>query len=261
MKCLCGRGELFWGAALVLGTGLAAAPTAIAGAQYSATILADSPLGYWRLGEPDPGMPAADATPNGNNGTYLGGVALGQAGAILGDTDTAAAFDGSSAFVDIPSTSGGTFDLNANFSLEAWVINNGQDPTIHLGRILSNGGIGLQGYGWGILPNDSVRFTTWGILDFDSSQTVVPRDGAWHYVALTFDDTATANFYLDGQLTETKVDSQARLARSSNFHLIIGDTGPGTGLQEYYNGSIDEVAIYSYVLTADQIAAHFQAAQ
>jgi len=258
MKCFYARGQWFWVAALVLGTGLAAR-TAIAGPQYSATILADSPLGYWRLGESDPGMPAADATLNGNDATYIGGVTLGQPGAIMGDTDTAAAFDGSTAFVDIPSTSGGTFDLIANFSLEAWVINNGQNPAIHLGRILANGGIGLRGYGWGILPNDEVRFTTWGILDFDSTRTIVPQDGAWHYLALTFDDTATANFYLDGQLMDTIVDSQTRLARSSEFHLVIGDTP--TGLQEFFNGTIDEVAIYSYVLTADQIAAHFQAAQ
>ena len=41
--------------------------------------------------------------------------------------------------------------------------------------------------------------------------------------------------------------------------LIIGDTP--VGLQEYFNRCIDEVAIYSYVLTPDQIAAHFDAAQ
>jgi hypothetical protein len=87
------------------------------GAQYSATILGDKPIGYWRLGESDPSLPAADATPDGNNGTYVGAVTLGQPGAILGDTDTAAAFDGSSTFVDIPSATGGIFDLSANFSL------------------------------------------------------------------------------------------------------------------------------------------------
>lgn len=258
MKGFYARGEWFWVAALVLGTGLAA-PTVFAGDQYAATILADSPVGYWRLGESDPSMPAADATGNGNDGTYFGGVMLGQPGAIVGDPDTAAAFDGSSAFVDIPSTPGGTFDLTANFSLEAWVINNGQNPDIHLGRIVANGGIGLRGYGWGILPNNEVRYTTWGILDFDSRLTIVPQDSAWHYLALTFDNTATAYFYLDGQLTDTITDPQARLARSSEFDLIIGDTP--TGLQEFYNGTIDEVAIYNYVLTADQIAAHFQAAQ
>jgi len=259
MKRFYARGH--WGlvAFLVLVAAVAVAPRASAGAGYSAVILADKPLSYWRLGESDPSQPAKDASGNGNDATYIGGVTLGQPGAIMGDPDTAAAFDGSTGIVDIPSTSGGTFDLMANFSLEAWVINNAQRTGFPLGRIFSNGVPGSRGFGWGILPNDNVRFTTYGELDFDSRLTTVPEDGAWHYVAVTFDATGTAIFYLDGQMTDSIMDSQSRPARSSEFDLWIGDNP--SGVQEYFNGDIDEAAVYGYVLTADQIAAHFQAAQ
>src|SRR5438128_6400185 len=96
---------------LVLGTAVAVVPRASAGVGYSAVILADNPLGYWRLGESDPSQPAKDASGNGNDGTYNLGVTVGQPGAISRDSDTAVQFDGSTGYVDIPSSAGGTFDL------------------------------------------------------------------------------------------------------------------------------------------------------
>jgi large repetitive protein len=251
MKRFYTRGYWAGLALVVLGT---SASCAWAGINYSTVILADTPLGYWRLGESDPSLPAADASGNGNDGTYNGGVTLGQPGAINGDPDSAVAFDGSTGYVDIPSTTGGVFDLASNFSLEAWVINNGV-MGFSTGRIFANGVAGSRGFGWGILQSQAVRFTTYGIKDFDSSQTVVPMDGAWHYVAVTFDSTATATFYLDGQLTDSITDDQARPARSSEFDLWIGDNPSGP--KNTFNGSIDEAAIYNYVLTAAQVANHY----
>ena len=55
---------------------------------YRAAVLADSPLAYWRLGETS-GTVAHDETGNGHDGTYVGGVTLGQPGALTGDANTA----------------------------------------------------------------------------------------------------------------------------------------------------------------------------
>jgi hypothetical protein len=60
---------------------------------FAEDVLADNPIGYWRLGE-RPGQPAADSSPNGNNGTYNGGITLGQRLRPLLGGDTAALFDG-----------------------------------------------------------------------------------------------------------------------------------------------------------------------
>src|SRR5437867_13445787 len=46
------------------------------------------------------------------------------------------------------------------------------------GRIFANGVAGSRGFGWGILQSQAVRFTTYGIKDFDSRPTVVPQDRA-----------------------------------------------------------------------------------
>jgi hypothetical protein len=257
MKRYCPRG--YWGliTLVVLGAG---APCVWAGANYSSVILSDTPIGYWRLGESSTTPIAADSSPSAtpNNGFYTRGVTSGVAGAIVGDPDTAASFDGMSAFVVIPNTTNGTFDLRNSFTLEAWVINNGQSGVGQAGRIFSNRAVG--GYGLGILhvgSPDRVRFTTFGVMDYDSSLTVVPEDGNWHYVALVFDSSNTANFYLDGQLTDSITGPNP--ANSSPADLDIG-RNPGT-TQEYFSGSIDEAAVYNYELTAAQIAAHYAAAK
>jgi len=51
---------------------------------YRAGVLADNPVGYWRLGETG-GTTAADQTANNDSGTYLNGITLGAAGALVGD--------------------------------------------------------------------------------------------------------------------------------------------------------------------------------
>jgi hypothetical protein len=242
-------------ALIVLSVG---APCVWAGANYSAVILADTPIGYWRLGEASTTSIAADssgsATPS--NGFYTRGVVSGAAGAIHGDPDTAATFDGASAFVIIPNSTGGTFDLANGFSLEAWVINNGQSGVGQAGRILSNRA--ANGWGFGILHvGDGVRFTTFGVKDYDSSLTVIPQDGNYHYIVVVFDSSNAATFYLDGQMTDSIPGPGP--AKTSSNDLNIG-RNPGT-TQEYFNGNIDEAAIYNYELTAAQIAAHYAAAQ
>ncbi|MCJ7692985.1 MAG: hypothetical protein MUO22_06170, partial [Sedimentisphaerales bacterium] len=65
----------------------------IAQAAYVDVVDALNPLGYWRLGESS-GTTATDRAGS-YNGTYSGGVTLGTTGALSGDSDTAASFDGS----------------------------------------------------------------------------------------------------------------------------------------------------------------------
>lgn len=213
---------------------------------YSSVVLADNPIGYYRLGESPAQTTAQDSSPFARNGTYNGVVTRGVPGAIVDDPNTAAAFAGG--FVGIP---GGPFNLANSFSLEAWVLNNN---TTALGRIIANGQPGALGYGLGVLTDGRLRFTTYGILDYDSN-VVVTRDGNYHHVVVTFDSGNDVNFYLDGVLRQTVLGTLP--ARSSPFDLTIGRNP--VGVLEPWNGSIDEVAIYSYVLSGAQVQNHFQA--
>lgn len=107
-------------------------------------------------------------------------------------------------------------------------------------------------------------------------------EGRWQHVVATFDVAAEAGnlqIYVDGQLTPSNgqlhplnfdgVSPQSRIAGfEPDPRLDVGGSGAafddGTGLLESLgeplDGSIDELAIYRRALTADEVAAHFEAA-
>jgi len=238
-------------------TGVLVQPVA-ASPLYSSVVLADNPVAYYRLGESPARTTAVDSSPFGRNGTYVGPVTRGLPGAIVDDPNTAAVFPGSdAAAVSIP---GAAFNFGNNFTLEAWVINDGGTG---ISRVISNrqtAGI-AAGFGFGVLGDGRLRFTTFGIQDYDTSPgVVVPQDGQYHHVVVTFDTGNDAHFYVDGNFRQTVLGTQA--ARDSVSDLNIGRNpvaSPITGSFEPWNGRIDEVAVYNYVLSAGQIANHFQA--
>ncbi|HLJ96312.1 MAG TPA: LamG domain-containing protein [Gemmataceae bacterium] len=239
-----------------------AVPSLPVNADYSATVLADGPVGYWRLGDGASSATASDATGSGYDGIYTRGIASapGPCGA------TAAAFDGFTAWITVPVGNGTPpwpFNFANGFTVEAWVINAGQDvnpPHASLGRIASNGNPGNIGWGFGILDpgrGEGLRFTTYGVKDYDSTMAIVPEDSTWHHVAVVFDSTNAANFYLDGVLLET-IAGPGPVRSAGAFDLEIG-RNPVSSAQEFFNGNIGEVAIYNYELTSGQILAHFGA--
>src|SRR6202171_1704290 len=70
---------------------------------YRATVLADAPAAYWRMGETS-GTTMTDASKNANTGTYAGAFSVGQPGALAGDKGTAVAFDGLTAGATVASS-------------------------------------------------------------------------------------------------------------------------------------------------------------
>jgi hypothetical protein len=275
MKRFCAKGH--WGLVVLVVLG-AAAPCAWADISYSSVVQADNPVGYYRLGESGSAAIAVDSSgaADSRQGFYSRGVVSGVPGAIKGDPDTAASFDGMTSFVEIAggtSSSGALhnpFTLTVSFTVEAWVINAGSLE--NYSRILSTRVLPPAtsgGYGLGIIgSNNNVRFTTFGVKDYDSANTNIPVDGNWHHIVVVLDSGNNANFYLDGVFTDFVSHTAPANRSPSNLHIgrnpVPDGNTAGTangGLFEFWNGSIDEVAIYNQELTDAQIAAHFAAAQ
>ncbi len=92
-------------------------------------------------------------------------------------------------------------------------------------------------------------FTNWGNNTLAASETDY-HDGAWHHVAKTYDGT-TATLYVDGVVVGTKTDALA-LERSTFYlgHRLFGDLKTTT-----FDGRLDDVRVYSYALSAEDVAA------
>lgn len=179
--------------AMALGVVLSARTASAVG--YAQTILADNPIGYWRLGEAS-GPQATDSSTNGFHGTYTGGVTVGQTGAVTNPApDTAVLFDGASGYIDM-GVDPTLYSLPGEFTVEAW-IKMPQDA--NFGMILSTrrfSGANYGGYGFAASSGE-LRFTSFGIRDYRYSYSF-PVD-EWTHVAAVFHSTATTSLYVNGQ--------------------------------------------------------------
>jgi hypothetical protein len=133
--------------------------------------------------------------------------------------------------------------LTSNFTIAAWI---NPDDTNGIQRVFSQDSISGDGWGFG-LNGDDLRFTAYSVKDYDIAANVVA--GQWSHIAVVFDASFDATFYLNGVLLGTVAGSQAADLGTKNW--FIGSTGR----QEYFAGLIDEVRIYDTALTADQIYA------
>jgi hypothetical protein len=220
---------------------------------YAAAVLADEPVAYWRLGTAST-TTAVDETGHGNTGTFGGGAASGEPGALVGDADPAVLFDG----IDDRVTMGDrlSFEGTAMFTIEAWV-----KPTMHaayLGVVSKadedGGGFMRSGYhlysqymAAGFERND-------GVTTQDVHTGALPLD-TWSYLVVTYDGL-TLSLYVDGTFQMSSEQVVSIPATSASF--TIG--ARNGGIQSFFMGAIDEVAVYDRPLDPAAIDAHRRAA-
>ena len=221
---------------------------------YAGQVLADAPVAYWRFDE-TAGTTAVDSSGHGNDATYQGGITLGVAGAIAGDGDTAAAFDGVTGFV----TAGKRFAFvgQAPFSVEAWVV--AQSQAAYAGVVSRNdatGGPPSEGYLLFLAPDGGA----FGLqrLDGANVSTAVSTAGASApaptHVVGTFDGVALV-VYADGEPQGTQTASFALAGAVADF--VVGAEAGGSG--SFFAGTLDEVAVYDHALPVDRVRAHYLA--
>ena len=217
---------------------------------YSESVLADHPVGYWPMDEAS-GTAMVDASSHHHNGSYEGTVKLRQPGPI-GAADAAIALDGARAWATVPDA--GSFQLNT-VSLELWL---SKRTDVEFGAYLtknftSGGGLGSS---WFQLLNSHhdgrLEFRVTADYPALTSTAILPIN-TWYYVVATYDGS-TARLYINGKLDSSTTVSA--LPRQAPDPILIGRRGDGL----FNDALISQVAIYPSALSADRVAAHWQAA-
>ena len=223
-----------------------------AGESYRSIILADTPQHYYRLDETS-GTTLNDSSSTPTNGSYnTTGVSYGTSGATGDDKNTAASFDGSTGYA---SASG--FATNSTFTIEAWVkASAAQNDRGIAGKWRS---AGEASPGGAMLWLDSSGHYTLVLTNAPSNYlttTSSPTLGGWDYLVGTFDGTAL-RLYLNGVLIGKKSYTGSFGAPTNPFEI-----GRYAGVNTTaFNGAIDDVALYNYPLSQQQVAIHYSAAQ
>ena len=220
-------------------------PTAPADA-YGAAVYADDPDIYWRLDETT-GTTAADSGRLNSPGTYRNGFTLDQPGVLA--VNAATDFDGNNGFV----SSDQSYDSPAPFTVEAWF----NTTTGSGGKIIGfgNNPNGLSSsYDRHVFMrnNGTLTFGVWTGFQNTIDTPLSYNDGEWHHVVATQSD-AGMELYVDGVLIGT--DPQTN-AQSYSGHWKVGGDRTWGSASPYFDGLIDEVAIYGKVLPAERVAEH-----
>jgi len=228
---------------------------------YSATVMADNPLAYWRFGESG-GSTAYDASGNNLNATYSG-VTLGEAGIISGNT--AILFNPAEGDV-VRYTASGLYPGTGSWTMEVWT---------KIPATISNTGVIIcyspGGYAFGLpssyvmnvgasgIPSIWIRDVNSNSLGISASSGIA--DDEWHHLVGVIDRTNNMlNLYVDGELANSGSIASLGSINDGAYPVDMGMRYTFySGWLEPFKGTMDEMAIYNSALSSSDITQHYLA--
>lgn len=240
-------------------------PSVTAGS-YEAAIVASAPEAWWRLDEPSGSTNMFDGMGH-HDGCYTNASGagtlptLGTTGALVNNSNTAATFTSTGQGIGFVPYSPA---LNpSKYSVEAWVkttVTDGQAPV----SASFNGGGWWMGTASGWWTGSSFQ-GNWGNGNNTNTAAAITTN-RWSYVVINYNAAQTGSdgnvypwtLYVNGQ-TDGYIWRTATAA--TNAPLIIGAHGVSdTALPAaFFDGQVDEVAVYPRVLSGAEIQAHYTA--
>ncbi len=195
------------------------------------------PVGQWGFNG-GIGMAVTDSSGYGNNGTWSGTATY-----VAGKKGQAGRFNGSS-HVSVPDAA----SLNmATLTVALWTkVNVPTSPPYLVGKSEDYTGYGIYEYNWGPTGKDIAAMTgqCWG----GGAGRYSPVLGQWHFYAMSVNRAGAMRFYVDQNLIGEKADCDFTDAVSD---LVIGKH---YSMDEFFNGDIDDVRVYSRALSAEELA-------
>lgn len=228
--------------------------TSSSGSSYDSTVLADSPVGYWKLAEIS-GTTAADSSGNSINGTYNGTIVF------LGATGPAnlpggVILNGSTSYISVPANA--LLNVGTTWSVEAWCI-------IYLATSLPcliteayTGGTNPVSFMIGLNVDNTASTNSimggyyTGSAWVHAVGPVLNISNLYHIVA-TYDNT-NLRLYINGALVSI-LAATSHVASNDGLYFGVRNSGSTT----FLNGILSCCAVYNTTLSATRIKAHYLA--
>ncbi|MEJ8802068.1 LamG-like jellyroll fold domain-containing protein [Pontibacter sp. H249] len=212
---------------------------------------------HWELGETTGPNYADTRTGLMASGTGATAVATGAVGG-------AQSFAGTGGL----SADGSAFDWGQgdSFTLEFWLrrgaVPAGNEVIVGRDNVDSGGSL----HWWlGLDTSGKVRFqlrdnSAWGYFMGGTGTNPVVTDGGWHHVVAVRDAAAGTNtLYVDGVRVERVNQAYSTAGFTASVPVNIGWLNRSGGFR--YGGDLDELGVYSRVLSEEEIASHYNGGQ
>lgn len=152
------------------------------------------------------------------------------------------------------------FAASEDFSISMWFRSDNAANPAATEYLVNKASATVQGYAVYANTSGNIVFgidddTTWSPDDTVTSTSDI-YDATWHHILVTKSATSSIQMYVDGvlQATDGSIASTATLANS--LSLYIGDRD-GTDNGDEFTGDLDEVKIYRFALSSDQVKTDF----
>ncbi len=152
-------------------------------------------------------------------------------------------------YIQIPKNS--SFEPENKLSVIVWI----KTPANYTQEIISNKGAGETGYSFSVNSGRVFFNVSNGSQSIVANGTTYVNDSSFHMVTGIFDGQ-NVKIYLDGVLKDTQSFSSTTSISYGSVDLFMGQTPSATNR---FNGTIDEVAIFSRELSSDEILAAYNA--
>lgn len=211
------------------------------------SIVTDGLLAYWPMNT-DTSTAVNDVSGNANNATATN-TTIG-----AGYIGSSRQFNGSSSYTSAPSTTALT---PTNVTLQAWI-----KPTN-----LSNYMVIASKFPWTSAYSYQMSTTPTGKLRVDISSTGTNyievtsntslTAGVWQHVAFTWDGS-TVKMFINGVVDSNTLNFSGPIFANTSTFDIGRPSGGSTSNQQYFNGAIDEVMLYSKALSQSEILQNYE---
>lgn len=231
--------------------------------KYAQEVLAGGPIAYWRLGEQAGAYAYNAVNVTAHRGDYQNGPLLRQTDTpLVGDIDTGVDFDGTDDRIQVPYNAA----LHpASLTVSFWAKAEGGQGTYRAPLTARTSSVGgsLNTQGYNFYASQSNRWEFWtgqgAGLTYDVVTGAPVVLDQWTQVVGTYDAaTKVKRIFVNGQLFGQKTNALYVPLTGATPPLYIG-VGEGGG-SYYFNGKIDEAAIYSRAITRAEVARQYELA-
>lgn len=223
---------------------------------YMSQVLADAPIGYWRLGETSGSAVNLGSSGSTYDGTYTGSPTRGAAGLIVKDPNASVEL-GASKYVAISSGAGLQY-VGGGLTIDFWYKGTGLTGGVVFDGLHTSGSGYFLSINHFTAASSVVEYMSLYVDNFSfSSQNQTFSDGVPHHLAAKQSGT-TITYYKDGVPYDTDTSAISPPVAGNTLARHIGAYQGSANFLP--NGTIiDEVAVYNTALSDARILAHYNA--